>query len=184
VAVLGGVAADGSARQRPSVSVLLHHGLRRDELCSLKVKDFGQERRGVAHMRVWGKGGKVRYLPIHAHSLDRVKTYLEKAGHGAQPCSALFKSVSPHISADPTRGLAPGSVYSEVVRRYMAPLGLSGDNMGPHALRATAATCALENMADIAKVQEWLGHANINTTRIYDRRETRASDSPTFRIAY
>ena len=44
-------------------------------------------------------------------------------------------------------------------------------------MRATAATNALDNGADIAKVQEWLGHANIATTRIYDRRKTRPEDS-------
>ena len=38
--------------------------------------------------------------------------------------------------------------------------------------------------ADIAKVQEWLGHANIATTRIYDRRHSRPEQSPTFKIAY
>lgn len=56
--------------------------------------------------------------------------------------------------------------------------------LGLHALRTTAATCALDNQADIAKVQEWLGHANTSTTRVYDRRETWASDSPTFSIKY
>ena len=55
---------------------------------------------------------------------------------------------------------------------------------GPHVMRATAATNALEHGADIAKVQEWLGHANIQTTRVYDRRHTRAEDSPTFKVAY
>jgi len=53
-----------------------------------------------------------------------------------------------------------------------------------HALRATAATNALDHQADIAKVQEWLGHANIATTRIYDHRRTRPEDSPTFKVAY
>jgi integrase len=38
--------------------------------------------------------------------------------------------------------------------------------------------------ADIAKVQKWLGHANIATTRIYDHRRTRPEDSPTFKVAY
>jgi len=37
---------------------------------------------------------------------------------------------------------------------------------------------------DIAKVQEWLGHASISTTRIYDHRKTRPEDSPTFKVAY
>ena len=55
---------------------------------------------------------------------------------------------------------------------------------GPHVMRATAATNALEHGADIAKAQEWLGHANIQTTRVYDRRHTRPEDSPTFKVAY
>lgn len=49
--------------------------------------------------------------------------------------------------------------------------------MGPHAMRAATVTNALDNGADIAKVQEWLGHANITTTRIYDHRR------PGWRIA-
>jgi site-specific recombinase XerD len=55
---------------------------------------------------------------------------------------------------------------------------------GAHALRATAATNALDHEADIAKVQEWLGHANIATTRIYDRRKMKPEDSPTFKVSY
>jgi integrase/recombinase XerD len=47
-------------------------------------------------------------------------------------------------------------------------------------MRATAATNALSNEVDIAKVQEWLGHANVSTTRLYDRRKTRSEDSPKF----
>ncbi len=49
---------------------------------------------------------------------------------------------------------------------------------------ATAATNALDHDADIAKVQEWLGHANIATTRIYDRRKMTPEDSPTFKVCY
>ena len=37
---------------------------------------------------------------------------------------------------------------------------------------------------DIGKVQEWLGHANISTTRLYDKRATRPEDSPAFKVSY
>jgi integrase/recombinase XerD len=53
-----------------------------------------------------------------------------------------------------------------------------------HSLRATAATNALAHGADIAKVQEWLGHADISTTRMYDRRRWRPEESPTFKVEY
>jgi hypothetical protein len=53
-----------------------------------------------------------------------------------------------------------------------------------HALRATAATNALAHNAAIAKGQEWLGHANIATTRRYDRRQSRPEESPTFKVEY
>ena len=38
--------------------------------------------------------------------------------------------------------------------------------------------------ADIAKIQEWLGHANVSTTRVYDHRKTKPEDSPTFKVRY
>ncbi|MCC8997656.1 MAG: tyrosine-type recombinase/integrase [Nitrosomonas sp.] len=64
----------------------------------------------------------------------------------------------------------------------MLGIGISilGFPIGAHSLWSTAATNALDHSADIAKVQEWLGHANIATTRIYDHRKTRPEDSPTF----
>ena len=55
---------------------------------------------------------------------------------------------------------------------YAASLKLDVAGFGPHALRATAATNALDHDADIANVQEWLGHESIATTPIYDRRKT------------
>lgn len=51
-------------------------------------------------------------------------------------------------------------------------VGLNVVGFCVHALRTTAATNALEHAADIAKVQEWLGHANISTTRLYDTRKS------------
>ena len=68
-----GHAANGrdhpAKRDRAILSTLLFHALRREELCKLKVKDFQHARKGVPHIRVSGKGGKTRYLPLHpAHT--------------------------------------------------------------------------------------------------------------------
>ena len=68
-------------RDRAILSVLLYHGLRREELCALKVRDI-HGRRGVLHLRVHGKGGRLRYLPLHPGTAELVTDYLEAAGHG------------------------------------------------------------------------------------------------------
>lgn len=170
-------------RDRAILSVLLYHALRRDEVTKLLVKDFRQERRGVPHLCVHGKGGKLRYIPTHPQTLGLVADYLTAAGHGAELGGPLFRRVRAPNAGSVATALTPGAVYSEVVR-YMKQVGISGDNIGPHVLRATAATSALEHQADIAKVQEWLGHASISTTRVYDRRGFRAEESPTFRVIY
>ena len=71
-----------------------------------------------------------------------------------------------------------------MLRKHAEAAGIDSLSFGPHALRATAATNALDRGADLGKVQEWLGHANVSTTRLYDRRRSRPEDSPTFRVAY
>jgi integrase/recombinase XerD len=84
------------------------------------------------------------------------------------------------------RHLDPSPVYQNTVIKYTKATGISAEAIGvcAHSMRATAATDALSNAADIAKVQEWLGHANVSTTRLYDRRKTRPEDSPTFHVKY
>ena len=68
-----------------------------------------------------------------------------------------------------------------MVVHYVKKARLDFSGFSSHALRATAATNALDHGADIARVQEWLGHANIATTRLYDKRRSRPEDSPTFK---
>lgn len=171
-------------RDRGILSILLFHGLRREELTKLLVKDFRYQRRGVPHLRVHGKGGKMRFVPLHPHSQERVEAYLRQSGHAKDLDGPLFRPVkNPRIGSLQT-ALTPGGVYTSVVQYYLQRLGITGENLGPHALRATAATCALECHADIAKVQEWLGHAHISTTRVYDRRTTPTEESPTYKVRY
>ena len=167
-------------RDRAILSTLLFHALRREELCKLRVKDFRHTRKGVPHLSVSGKGGKRRYLPLHPGTHALIYEYLHAAGHGEDLNGALFRPIRNHTTGERDKATTPDGIY-KLVRAYSAELGFQ---IGAHALRATAATNALDHQADIAKVQEWLGHANISTTRIYDHRRTRPEDSPTFKVAY
>jgi integrase/recombinase XerD len=167
-------------RDRAILSTLLFHALRREELCKLKVKDFRHARKGVPHLKVWGMGGKTRYLPLHTATKALIDDYLGTAGHGADDAGALFRPLRNNRTGRLDKAITPDGIY-KLVRAYSAELGFE---IGAHALRATAATNALDHHADIAKVQEWLGHASMATTQIYDRRRTRPEDSPTFKVAY
>jgi integrase/recombinase XerD len=118
-------------------------------------------------------------VPLHPAAGGLVHEYLEAAGHGADDMGALFRPISNNTNGL-DKGITADGIY-KIVRAYSGRLGFE---IGAHSLRATAATNALDHQADIAKVQEWLGHANISTTRIYDHRKTRPEDSPTFKVNY
>jgi integrase/recombinase XerD len=144
-----------SKRDRAILSTLLFHALRREELCKLKIRDFRHARKAVPHLRVSGKGGKTRYLPLHPGTNALIHDYLDAAGHGSDDSGALFRPTRNNRTGRLQAAITADGVY-KLVRAYSAQLGFK---IGAHALRATAATNALDHEADIVKVQEWLGHA-------------------------
>jgi integrase/recombinase XerD len=172
-------------RDRAILSTLAHQALRREELCKLTVGDL-QMRLGVLHLRVEGKGSKVRYVPVHPQTQRLLAEYLDMAGHKEDFDGALFRPVKNPVTGELRKSLHPESVLQDVVLKYGKQVGITESVRGfcVHSLRATAATNALENGADIAKVQVWMGHANVSTTRLYDHRQNRPEDSPTFRTRY
>lgn len=153
--------------------------LSREELCKLSVRDVKQQRRGVLHLKISGKGGKTRFVPLHPAAGRLLSDYLEAAGHGDDESGALFRPLH-HSRGDSESGLTPDGVY-KLVRDYSTTLGFT---VGAHSLRSTAATNALEHGADLAEVQQMLGHANIATTRLYDQRDSRLEHSPVFKVRY
>jgi len=177
-------------RDRAILATLLYHGIRREELCLLRLRDM-QSRQGVLHFRIKGKRDKTRFVPVHPMVQRLIVEYLAMAKHGGGPedvdlDGALFRPVKNNRTGTLDKHLDPGSIYHNVVRKYARATGISAEVVGlcVHSMRATAATNALSNEADIAKVQEWLGHANVSTTRLYDRRKSKPEDSPTFHVKY
>jgi integrase/recombinase XerD len=172
-------------RDRAILATLLYHGIRREELCLLRVRDM-QSRQGVMHFRVHGKRDKIRFVPVHVLAQRLIEEYLAVARHGGALDGALFRPVRNNRTGTLDKHLEPGSFYRNIVRKYGGETGINAEVNGlcVHSLRATAATNALSHEADIAKVQEWLGHANVSTTRLYDRRKSKPEDSPTFHVKY
>ena len=138
------------------------------------------------HFRVKGKRAKIRFVPVNAAAQRIIEEYLARAGHRGDVAGPLFRPVKNNRTGRLDRPLDPASIYRNIVCKYGLETGISGDVNGlcVHSLRATAATNALSHDADIAKVQEWLGHANVSTTRLYDRRRSKPEDSPTFKVNY
>jgi integrase len=91
-----------------------------------------------------------------------ITSYLEASRHAGELHGPLFRPVKNNRIRILAKPLHPASVYRNIVKRYAGALGLT--NVVPglcvHSLCATAATNALVHEADIAKVQEWLGHAD------------------------
>src|ERR1700730_5740732 len=67
-------------RDRAILATLLYHGIRREELCGLRVKDI-QSRQGVVHFRIKGKRDKIRFVPVQVLAQRLIEEYLALAGH-------------------------------------------------------------------------------------------------------
>jgi integrase/recombinase XerC/integrase/recombinase XerD len=138
-------------------------GLRAEELVDLDVGslDFDAEQ-----VRVEGKGGKTRFVPVGEHALAAVTRYLERARRAldagtGEPALFLSKTGRRLSTSDVRRRLRTWA-------RHAAAQGA----VHPHALRHSFATHLLEGGADLRAIQAMLGHASISTTQVYTRVES------------
>ena len=145
-------------RDAAVLELLYSSALRVGELVGLDVDDVDRHRETV---RVLGKGGKERTVPMGRPALRAVDRWVEtgrprlaRAGSGP----AMFLGArGGRLDQRAVRTL----VHSRVAQVPGAP------DLGPHGLRHTAATHLLEGGADLRSVQEFLGHATLATTQIY-----------------
>ena len=154
------------------LELLYGSGLRVAELCALRPVDLDLP---GARIRVTGKGGKQRLLPLSAPAVRAVQRYFEahraaaRAGEAAMP-GASPGSDGPLFRNQRGRPLSPRDVRRILDRRAPEPTH-------PHALRHTFATHLLDGGADLRSVQELLGHESVGTTQVYthvSRRRLRA----------
>ena len=146
-------------RNRAMLEMLYSCGLRVSELCALRLSDLFLEE---GFIRVWGKGGKERLVPISRRAVDELHDWFRwrneiRMKPGAE--DVVFLSVR--------RG-APLSRITVFywVKEIAASAGIR-KNISPHTFRHSFATHLLEGGANLRAIQAMLGHESISTTEIY-----------------
>ncbi|GAA6527938.1 site-specific tyrosine recombinase XerD [Intrasporangium sp. DVR] len=152
-----------SLRDRALLEVLYGIGARISEAVGLDVDDLETGGPGeVGVVRLLGKGGKERIVPVGRFAVEAVDAYLVRG----RPALAQRGLGGPALFLN-TRGrrLSRQSAWS-VVQRAADRAGLT-EHVSPHTLRHSFATHLLDGGADVRVVQELLGHASVTTTQIY-----------------
>jgi integrase/recombinase XerC len=144
--------SESGLRDRALLELLYATGLRVSECCGLDLEDLD---RGQGTVRVLGKGGKERVVPVGEVALQALDAYLAARGLASGP---LFTNA---------RGgrLTARSIH-RIVRRLACRAGLPM-RVTPHTLRHTFATHMLGEGADLRLIQELLGHSRLSTTQRY-----------------
>lgn len=146
-------------RDRAMLELMYASGLRVSELVELPLAALNL-RQGV--LRVTGKGGKDRLVPVGELALERIEAYLAAArpvlAKGRQP-AALFLSKR---GEGMTR-----QMFWTLVKRYALRVGIVAKRISPHVLRHSFATHLLNHGADLRALQMLLGHSALSTTQIY-----------------
>jgi integrase/recombinase XerC len=148
-----------AARDQAVVTLLYGCGLRISEALGLTQADAPLP----PVMRIMGKGGKERIVPVMDAARAAVDAYLDLAPHLPDPAAPLF------------RGARGGPLNPRMVQKVMEKarmqLGLPA-TATPHAMRHSFATHLLTAGGDLRAIQELLGHASLSTTQAYTAVDT------------
>lgn len=145
-------------RDKVMLELMYGSGLRVSELVGLQL---GQLSIAQGLVRLDGKGGKERVVPVGEYTLDYLEQFLAMARPVLDPggsCSALFPSKRGRMMTRQT--------FWHRVKKYVLQVGVSSP-VSPHTLRHAFATHLLNHGADLRVVQMLLGHSNLSTTQIY-----------------
>ena len=151
-------AAEGQ-RNRAIIETMYSCGLRVSELCSLRLSDLYLDDEFV---RVLGKGGKQRLVPVSSRAIAELQAYMaERASMNIAP------GCEDYIFLSYRRGkpLSRITVF-HIVKELVAAVGIN-KNVSPHTFRHSFATHLLEGGANLRAIQSMLGHESISTTEIY-----------------
>ena len=143
-------------RDKAMFELFYSSGLRLAELAGLRPDDLDL---ADATVRITGKGGKTRIVPVGSQALQVLREWIQQRELLVRPgVTALF--LSRHGKA-----ISPRSVSYRLKERALKQ-GITG-HIHPHVLRHSFASHILQSSGDLRAVQEMLGHASISTTQVY-----------------
>jgi integrase/recombinase XerD len=147
-----------SLRDRALVELLYGAGLRVSEAIGLERTGVDLDERAV---RVLGKGGKERVVPVGRQAVEALRRYLSRG----RPY--LDRRHRPELFLNARGGALTRSGAFLILRLLAEKAGLEPGRVHPHLLRHSFATHLIEGGADLRSVQEMLGHADLSTTELY-----------------
>lgn len=139
------------------LELLYATGFRVSELVAIKMDDLDLHNSVV---RVMGKGSKERIVPIGEYTIEYCLKYLKVRREFIKDKTSDYLFLSNRGSK------LDRSSFFRILKNLLKDKGLN-ENLSPHSLRHSFATHLLDNGADLKTIQEFLGHADINTTKIY-----------------
>lgn len=155
-------AFDWRARMKIIIRLMYASMARVSEICGLRISDVNQKEH---FMKVRGKGNKERYIPLDAETGNMLQDHIEN-----RLLETLDVTAYLFINKQ-GRQLQPRSIQRDM-QRLKRMLGYPKDKkLTPHIFRHTGATHLRQNGMDISELQDLLGHASPNTTRIYAKND-------------
>ncbi len=152
-----------SLRDRALLELLYATGARISEAVDLNVDDvLGIEGESVDIVRLFGKGGKARIVPLGSYARAALDAYLVRA----RPLLSTRGASTPALFLG-IRGQRVSRQNAWLIIRARAEQAKLGFEISPHTFRHSFATHLLAGGADVRVVQELLGHSSVATTQIY-----------------
>lgn len=170
------------------IYILFYTGIRVSELINIKRKDFFVYQ-GMPALRIKAKGDKFRIVPIHPKLKDVIDSYLQvlrktirtKYKENLRADGYLFFSLMNNKN-NKRKNISRYGVY-KILNKTAFAAGIR-NKISPHSARATLITNLLDQGQDLYRVSLSVGHANPETTKIYDKRSKSVKDNVIVEIEY
>lgn len=156
-----------SARDYIMISVLAGCGLREGEVVEIRLGDFQEVEENQALLKVRGKGGRIRNIPISPALWQAVQRYITASGRSLTSSLDARKPLfCSRVGKD--KPLTTKSIQN-IIKKYVRAAGITKP-ISPHSIRHTVGTNMATNEAPLLVIQQFLGHADPKTTLRYIRR--------------